>query len=215
MIKKVIGFNGSYRKGWNTDLIVQKCLEGAKSAGADVKLYQVSDLKHIKPCESCLICKKIDRKFEGKCVIKDDLTPILKEIKNADAIVVGSPIYWGFMSAAIHPVLERMWFSNHSYNKDRGSVYGKKIKTGFIFTMNVDKKLCDQMYQGLFNRISSNMSHIFGSCEILPVYNTIQVSDYSKYDMNCFDLNKKYEDRQELFPEELKQAYNLGKRLVS
>ena len=60
MIKKVIGFNGSPRKGFNTDIKVQKCLEGAKSAGANTKLYQISALKNIKPCQSCLQCKRID-----------------------------------------------------------------------------------------------------------------------------------------------------------
>lgn len=60
MIKKVIGFNGSPRKGFNTDIMVQKCLEGAKSTGAITKLYQISDLKNINPCQSCLQCKRID-----------------------------------------------------------------------------------------------------------------------------------------------------------
>ena len=63
MIKKIIGFNGSPRKGFNTDIMVQKCLEGAKSAGAEVKLYQISDLKNIKACESCLQCKRSDHKL--------------------------------------------------------------------------------------------------------------------------------------------------------
>ena len=215
MIKKIIGFNGSPRKGFNTDIMVQKCLEGAKSAGAEVKLYQISDLKNIKTCESCLQCKRSDHKFDGRCVLRDDLAPILKELKTADAIVVGSPIYWGFMSAAIHPVLERMWFSNYVYNKDKSSVFGKKIKVGFIFTMNVDKKACDQMYPALFDRINFNNKYIFGDSEILPVYNTLQVKDYSQYDMSVFNLEQKYKDSRELFPKELQQAYELGKRLVS
>lgn len=40
MIKKVIAFNRSPRKGWNTDQLIKKFLEGAKSAGAEVKLYE-------------------------------------------------------------------------------------------------------------------------------------------------------------------------------
>ena len=87
-------------------------------------------------CQSCLQCKRIDHKFDGKCIITDGLTPILKEIKEEDANVVGLPIYWGLVSAAIHPVLEMMWFSN----KYRPSVHGKNMKVSFVLTMNVDKK---------------------------------------------------------------------------
>lgn len=215
MIKKIIGINGSIRKGFNTDLMVQKCLEGAKSVGAEVKLYQISDLKNLKPCQSCLQCKRIDHKFDGKCVVKDDLAPILKEIKDVDAIVIGSPIYWGMVSSAIHPVLERMYFSNYVYNKDKSSVFGKKINVGFIFTMNADKKWCDKMYQPLFNQINFNNQYIFGHSEILPVYNTLQVKDYSKYDMSAFNIEQKYKDSRELWPKELQQAFELGKRLVT
>ena len=108
-----------------------------------------------------------------------------------------------------------MWFSNYVYNKDKHSAFGKKIKVGFIFTMNVDKKACDQMYPAFFDRINFNNTYIFGHSEILPVYNTLQVKDYSKYDMSYFDIDQKYKDSRELFPRELEQAFELGKRLVS
>ena len=94
MLKKVIGFNGSPRKGWNTYQLVQSALEGARSAGAETKFYQLYDLK-IRGCQGCMLCKK-DEKHAGKCVIKDDLTPILKEIQEADAVIFGSPIYFHY-----------------------------------------------------------------------------------------------------------------------
>lgn len=102
MIKKVIAFNGSQRKGYNTNKLVQKCLEWAKSLGADVKYYQVSDMKNIKPCISCLSCKRKDKKYFGKCVLKDGLTSILNEIKTTDAIVIGTPVYYDDITASIH-----------------------------------------------------------------------------------------------------------------
>ena len=81
--------------------------------------------------------------------------------------------------------------------------------------MNVNKKACDQMYPALFDRINFNNKYIFGDSEILPVYNTLQVKDYSQYDMSAFNLEQKYKDSRELFPKELQQAYELGQRLVS
>lgn len=215
MIKKVIGINGSPRREWNTYLMVRKCLDGAKCAGAKVKLYQISDFKNVKPCNSCFICKLKNREYEGKCAIKDDLEPLLNEIKEADALVVGSPIYWGNISSAVHPFLERLLSSNYSYNKDRKSVFGKKIKTGLLFTMNVDQNTSQKIYQPMFDHFRMLMAFIFGDCEVLTAYNTLQFDDYSKYDANSFDVNKKHKDRKESFPKELKEAYELGKRLVS
>lgn len=215
MIKKVIGFNGSPRKGWNTDLLVKSCLQGAKDAGAEIKMYQISDLKKLKPCQSCLVCKQ-SVKTEGRCVIKDDLTPILEEIKRADALIIGSPNYFGNVSSAIHVALERILFSNVSYQKDKPSAFGKKIKTGFIMPMNVDKNISTNYYKydWLFNHIKNTMATAFGECEFLPVYNTIQVADYSKYNITCFDIPQKLKDRKEKFPDYLELAYKLGQKLV-
>ena len=213
MLKKVIGFNGSPRKGMNTDLLVQKALEGARSLGAQTKLIEISDLKHVQPCISCLHCKK-NKNTEGRCVLKDDLTPVLKELKDVDALVIGTPVYWGYFSGAIHSALERIWFSNWSYNPSRKSVFGKKINTAFIWTMNVKKEVSDQMYSPFYKHTTWVMENVFGKCENLMAYNTLQVSDYSKYDLSGFDEKEKIRQHKEIFPHDLERAYELGKRLV-
>lgn len=213
MIKKVIAFNGSPRKGWNTDQLVKRCLEGAKSAGAEVKLYQVSNLKNVKPCISCLSCKRVGPEHRGVCVLKDGLAPILKEIKTVDAILIGAPIYDGYLSAAIHPVLERMCFSNYAYRKDDPSNFGRKIKTAFIIPMNATKEQ-SKIFSSIFDFIKLQMTSVFGHCEIMPVYNTLQVEDYSKYEMSLFDPENKMREHREIFPKKLDEAFELGKRLV-
>lgn len=215
MIKKVIGFNGSPRKGFNTDILVRHCLEGAKSLGADVKMYQVSDLKNVSPCISCLRCKRKEERYQGVCVLNDGLSPILKEIKTADAIVIGSPNYLGNLSAAIHPVFERMIFSNLVYRKSGMSAFGKKIKTALIMTMNATEEQAKSFYLPLFESLKSPMERIFGHCEFLPVYDTLQVKDYSKLELSFFDEKHKQKVHKEVFPDDIKKAYELGKRLVS
>lgn len=214
MLKKVIAFNGSPRKGWNTDLLVKKCLVGAKSAGAEVKLYEVSNLKNVKPCISCLNCKRNDPKLRGVCVVKDGLTSILNEIKTADALVIGAPIYFGYLSAAIHPVLERICFSNYSYRKNDPSNFGRKIKTAFIIPMNASYEYAKTGYSPIFKQLEFQMKSVFGHCEIMPVYNTLQVEDYSQYEMSLFDSKDKIREHREVFPKKLEEAFDLGKRLV-
>jgi multimeric flavodoxin WrbA len=90
----IIGIVASQRKEGNTAFIVNKLLEGAKDEGAQTQSFRFSDLD-IKPCRGCLACHK---GAEG-CVIKDDMQKIYDGMEQADAIVLGLPIYMGQMSA--------------------------------------------------------------------------------------------------------------------
>ena len=94
---KVMAFNGSPRKKWNTATLLEKALEGAASQGAETELIHLYDLNY-KGCISCFACKTKGGKSYGKCAIKDDLTPILGKVEEADALILGSPIYLGDVS---------------------------------------------------------------------------------------------------------------------
>src|SRR5512139_556287 len=89
---KIIAINGSPRKQWNTAKMLEKAIEGAASQGAETHLIHLYDLE-FKGCISCFACKTKDGESYGKCAVKDDLTPVYAEIKEADAIILGSPIY--------------------------------------------------------------------------------------------------------------------------
>lgn len=102
---KVVGFVGSPRKGGNTDILVQKALEGAKEKGAETKIYYLNDM-NIKGCQACMACKtKTDT-----CVQKDDMAPLYKEIAEADGVVIGSPIYMGNITGQAKVFLDR-WYA--------------------------------------------------------------------------------------------------------
>ena len=77
---KIIAFNGSPRKKWNTATLLEKALEGAASQGAETELIHLYDLNY-KGCASCFACKTKGGESYGKCAIKDDLAPILKRIE--------------------------------------------------------------------------------------------------------------------------------------
>ncbi len=101
---KVIGFNFSPRKDGNTAWIVNKILEGAKDHGAQTLMWNFSDLD-IKPCRGCWACHNSDR----GCVINDDMKKHLDEIDHADALVFGSPIYMGQMTAQAKIFTDRLF----------------------------------------------------------------------------------------------------------
>ncbi len=90
----VIAVNGSPRKNWNTVMMLEKALEGAASQGAETELVHLYDLD-FRGCTSCFACKLKGGKSYGRCAVRDDLSPLLDRIHDADALILGSPIYFG------------------------------------------------------------------------------------------------------------------------
>jgi len=100
---KIIGFVASPRKTGNTAWTVNKILEGAKENGAETEVFYSSELD-IKACKGCLGCVK-----EGKCVIDDDMQKLYIALKSADALVLGSPLYMGQMTAQAKLFTDRLF----------------------------------------------------------------------------------------------------------
>lgn len=100
----IIGFIASPRKEGNTAWVVNKILEGAKEQGATTQSWYFSDLE-IEPCRSCYGCKNGNR----CCVINDDMQKLYNAIEHADALVLGSPVYMGQMSAQAKIFTDRLF----------------------------------------------------------------------------------------------------------
>lgn len=88
---KVIAFNGSPRRSWNTAILLKKALEGAASQGAATELINLYDL-NFKGCISCFECKRKNGPNYGRCAVNDDLLPVLQKAATADGLILGSPI---------------------------------------------------------------------------------------------------------------------------
>lgn len=101
---KVIGFNGSPRKNANTVTLVEAVLKGAADKGAETRLVNLNEL-NMKGCQGCESCKK----EPGKCAYKDDLSPLIQEMKECDAIVLGTPVYWFRVSAQLKMLIDRFY----------------------------------------------------------------------------------------------------------
>jgi multimeric flavodoxin WrbA len=131
---KIIAFNGSPRKKKrNTVTLLKNALEGSASMGAETELIHLYDLTY-SGCISCFACKKLDRKKDGVCAVKDDLTEVLNRVRDADALIIGTPVYWHAESAATRAFLERLFFPWYNYSKDFKSLFPRRIKTGLIYT---------------------------------------------------------------------------------
>jgi multimeric flavodoxin WrbA len=207
---KVIGFNGSPRKKWNTATLLNKALEGAASQGADTELIHLYDL-NFRGCRSCFSCKKKGGKSYGKCAARDDLTPILKKVKETDAFILGSPIYFGTVSGEMRSFMERLMFPYHTYTYPHRSLFPKRINTGFIYTMNVTEEWMKKLgYDKIIANNERTLGTIFGSLESLFSFDTYQFEDYSKVVVEIFDPEMKAKRRQEVFPIDCQKAFELG-----
>ena len=214
-MKKIYAVNGSPRKNGNTAQLLQKALEGAASAGAEVKLIQLADL-NFSGCRSCFACKKLANPSPG-CILKDDLTEILKELLQADGIIMGSPIYFGAETGLYRNFLERLFFPMLRYTNPPSSRAEKRIDFGFIYTMNVPENVMDEYgYNAYLQSQSQTPGLIFNSRNIYTLYacDTHQFDDYSKYECTLFDATHKAEMRKTQFISDLAKAFEMGRKLA-
>lgn len=210
----ILAINGSPRKSWNTATLLQKALEGAASAGAGTQMIHLYDLA-FKGCISCFACKTPGSKSYGRCGVDDELMPILQEAHNADAIVLGSPIYLGAVTGAMQSFLERLIFPYLTYTNPPQSLFPRQIRTGFIYTLGASEEMARE--RGFDRSIASHeflLRLIFGDAESLCSYDTYQFEDYAKVYAPLFDPEKKARRRDEVFPEDCRQALEMGERLV-
>ena len=211
---KVIAFNGSPRKKWNTATLLEKALEGAASRGAETELVHLYDLNY-KGCISCFACKTIGGKSYGRCVVKDDLTAVFKKVEEVDAIILGSPIYFGTVSGEMKSFMERLLFPFTTYTPSYTSIFPRKIKAGFIYTMNVPDEMMQEMgYMQQFKLHQATLQRIYGASEYMCSFDTYQFDDYSKVVSTRFDPVKKALRHKEIFPQDCEKAFLMGAGLA-
>lgn len=154
-------------------------------------------------------------KSYGKCVLSDDLAPVLEKIAAADALVIGSPIYFGTVTGETRSFLERLLFPYLTYTVPYGTLFPRHIKTGFIYTMNVPEERSKEFgYEQVFRTNERYVQLLLGAAESLCAYDTCQVDDYSKVVIESFDPVHKARRRAEALPLECRRAFELGQRLA-
>jgi multimeric flavodoxin WrbA len=211
---KLFAFNGSPRKKWNTSTLLENACNGAKDQGAKTELFHLYDLDY-KGCTSCFSCKRIGGKSYGHCARKDDLAPLLKKVESADAILVGSPIYYAITTGETRCFLERLMFPYSVYDPQRSSLFCKKIRTAFIYTAGAKEEMVKEIgFDRNAQATEMAMARIFGSCESLFITDTLQFDNYDKYVSTLFDPAAKKKRHEDQFPKDCRKAYELGARLV-
>jgi multimeric flavodoxin WrbA len=156
----VLGIYGSPRKGGNSDRLLDKALEGARSAGAETRTLYARDLT----ISGCLECGGCDE--TGKCVVKDDMQSVYPLLEEADIIFLASPIFFYGLTAQLKCLIDRgqaMW-SKRMLEKSReqrkthdkgkgyliavGATRGKNLFEGTALTAKYFFEALDMAYAG-------------------------------------------------------------------
>ena len=208
MTKRIVAINASPRSGWNTDMLIDKAIEGAQSEGYEVRKFDLYKLEPHTGCVSCFGCKR--KAHEGECVIKDGLKPVLDAVKEADGLIVGAPNYFGDLCAQFKLFYERLVFPNLTYNKEHPCCNQRRIPVLLIMTSNAS----DTMYAGMLENYRNTLTNFIGPTTVFVSGETMQVKDYSKFDWTFFDGPQRVDRREKVFPKELEEARRLGASLL-
>jgi len=95
---------GSPRVNGNSEIIAQTFLKTMESMGAETKTFTLNKLKY-RGCQACMGCKKTLE----TCGVKDDLTAVLDATKEADVLVLATPVYYGDVTSQAKGFIDRTY----------------------------------------------------------------------------------------------------------
>ena len=208
---KAIILNASPRKNWNTAQLLKAAQKGPEEAGAETEYIDLYDL-NCSGCRSCLACKRKGGE-RCKCFWKDDLSPLLDRVFAANVLLVGSPIYLGDTTSQFHAFVERLHFCTLSYD-DYSNYFTGKVNVGVIFTMNAPQAFYQLQYRRKLAGQAEAFRSLNGKVQILTSCDTLQVNDYSKFNMASFNEARKKAHHEKQFSLDLEMARQMGAALT-
>lgn len=137
-MKEIVIFNGSPRMDGNTATLLDLIAKGAREHGAEVHFYTLFKMKFM-ACQSCFYCR-----LHKDCAINDELRKALQDVKQADGVVIGSPIYMMQMTGPVKNLYDRLFpLTDTQYRPRFGS---KKLVTVYSQGME-DPHLFDSYFE--------------------------------------------------------------------
>lgn len=187
---KVVAFNGSPRIYGNTEILLKETLKAIDESGHEIKLFILNSM-NIKPCQDCGGCEK-----EGVCAVNDDMSEISAAIREADRVILASPIFFFGLSAQAKTMIDRcqaFWCEKYLLKKTiPEGPYGRK---GLLLLVG-----------GMKKEIGIQCSEATAKA----FFRTISVPDHKTLSFLGIDAQGAILEH----PTALKDAYQAGKDLV-
>jgi multimeric flavodoxin WrbA len=117
MTLSAVLFNGSPRQGGNTEVCLRRVQRGLAAEGIASEVVRLADHR-IEPCRACQACRGMRR-----CAQDDDLNDMIGRMERADAIVIGSPTWFGSVSGWVKNLIDRAGY----VSRVNGHLYRRKV----------------------------------------------------------------------------------------
>ncbi len=138
----VLGFQGSPRKKGNTSFLLKNFMQAVEKLGAQTRIIEVTQ-KNIIPCKEYVVCER-----KGYCPIEDDVkTEIYPLIRQAEVVVLATPIFFFNMTAQLKAVVDRCQLFWARKYKLKLADPAKKTKRGFLLSVGASKG--KSLFEGL------------------------------------------------------------------
>ena len=116
---KAIAVNCSPRKKGNTYLMLTAVLKELEERGIETELIQAGD----RGIHGCTACEKCRHSEQPRCAYDDDIVnEAIAKIEKADALIIGSPVYFGGVSAQMKAFIDRVGYATRSQKALKGKV---------------------------------------------------------------------------------------------
>ncbi|SDC62192.1 MULTISPECIES: flavodoxin family protein [unclassified Candidatus Frackibacter] len=126
---RVLGIKGSPRVKSNSNLMLDKVVEGIKDTSKEPDIKIISPTKmDISPCQGCYNCEE-----SGECIFNDDMEELYQDFDQADIILISTPVFFNGVSAQLKTMIDRcqaIWSSKY---RAKGSIIDRdKKRFGFL-----------------------------------------------------------------------------------
>lgn len=116
---KAVLVNGSPRKNGNTFYMLSVVKKELEARGIKTELIQAGS-RDIHGCTACGACRKSDT---ARCAYDDDIVnKAIETIKDADALILGSPVYFGGLTAQMKAFIDRVGYATRPHKTLKGKV---------------------------------------------------------------------------------------------
>jgi len=184
---KILAISCSPNKDGNTVTLLNTALEGAKTDGAEVELWSAAG-KDIRPCDDCHACGKT-----GKCVIKDDITPLQEKMIASDGIIFGTPVYYYGMAAQAKCIIDRSMALKPPGRNLNNKIAGLVTVAGSFGLSDVVKDFCFYFFSQRMHMANYIAAYSLGAEELKKMGKCIQATnDLGRAMVAMAKMNFKY-----------------------
>lgn len=185
----ILGINASPRAGGNTDILLDKVLDGARQKCANTEKIILNQLR-ISPCQECP-----DMPDNGECNISDGFQEVYRKIKAADILIIASPIFFGSLSAQAKIMIDRfqcVWRGKYLFKIDK---FADKKRVGVFISLEASQR------HDFFENAKAIVKNLFAT-----------INTQYKHELFCPGIDEKAAILKH--PELLDKAFNLGRDIA-